>query len=405
MARGMVDEQVFVDIAAAIRKLNGVETTYKPADMAPAILAAIPAEPDYKLRAVVDAYGSMEINYLGAAGFADGDEAVQAFDIDMAGYASDSARPWHDIRTSIFRVTIDASVAQVGVTTIAHWFNGFSNLYRVDGFENLSGVVDVTRVFFSCSKLETIYATSFDNSTITAGTYCVYACSKLVGGADSYAPSLADGASVLKLGAGGVLTSIYNDTRVWMNCAVLTDNTALLYRDSNPSVVVKATDRFCLGAMYKDANHSVLSTYKDVITKVTILDSTAGIEGGIKLNYLFAGLAVMTEVVGMSNFVGVTHANYMFSTCQALKSLDLCGFNPSTLGYATSMFTGCTALTTITAYDSWAPASGLSGFGMFYNCKSLVGGAGTAYNASNTSATYFRLDMTGTPGYLTRVVE
>ena len=38
---------------------------------------------------------------------------------------------------------------------------------------------------------------------------------------------------------------------------------------------------------------------------------------------------------------------------------------------------------------------------MFYNCTSLVGGAGTTYNSSYTDKTYARIDSSSTPGYFT----
>ncbi|WP_206214099.1 hypothetical protein [Adlercreutzia sp. ZJ154] len=69
---------------------------------------------------------------------------------------------------------------------------------------------------------------------------------------------------------------------------------------------------------------------------------------------------------------------------------------------ATQMFSNCASLATIYADADWAlPSSGLTGAQYFYNCKALVGGAGTAWTSSKTAYTYFRIDTAGTPGYLT----
>ena len=51
----------------------------------------------------------------------------------------------------------------------------------MSGFENLSGVEDVTQLFTSCSELRTVSATSFDNSQIKKYTSVLYGCSKLMG--------------------------------------------------------------------------------------------------------------------------------------------------------------------------------------------------------------------------------
>lgn len=65
-------------------------------------------------------------------------------------------------------------------------------------------------------------------------------------------------------------------------------------------------------------------------------------------------------------------------------------------------FAGCGALATIYADADWALLEGFTGMASFYECASLVGGAGTAYDGERISATYMRIDgSAASPGYLT----
>ena len=66
------------------------------------------------------------------------------------------------------------------------------------------------------------------------------------------------------------------------------------------------------------------------------------------------------------------------------------------------MFNGCSNLTTIFAGNEWSTNAVLSGSNMFTGCTNLVGGAGTAFDASHTDETYAHIDGgTANPGYFT----
>lgn len=103
---------------------------------------------------------------------------------------------------------------------------------EVSGFENLSGITSAAQMFASCPALETIYATSF-SSTGLSGSLMFNGCNRLVGGADSFVPSSTSGASVCKLGAGGVLTDPNNDGRCWFY-AHYYDGEGMLAASSSP---------------------------------------------------------------------------------------------------------------------------------------------------------------------------
>ena len=96
------------------------------------------------------------------------------------------------------------------------------------------------------------------------------------------------------------------------------------------------------------------------------------------------------------------HVQQLFNSCTALETLDLCGFKPDSLANLTYTFGGCSKSRTILVDTSWKlPTSGLSAFGTFRNCTSIVGGAGTAYDVKKASGAMMRIDAAGAPGYLT----
>lgn len=206
---GVLPESVFSDIADAIRGQNGLSTLYQPGDMAAAILA-LEWDVGYKIRALLLDDGTLEINYYKRRTSVTGGRIVQVFEIDPAGYSSASARSYDSIKLLVKKVYIDSTIAILDIKNCNYWFNAFSNCTEVRGFENLSGMTSANQMFTSCGSLETIYATSFSNSGLS-GSLMFNSCNRLVGGTDGFVPSTTSGASVCKLGAGGVLTDPNDD--------------------------------------------------------------------------------------------------------------------------------------------------------------------------------------------------
>ena len=102
----------------------------------------------------------------------------------------------------------------------------------------------------------------------------------------------------------------------------------------------------------------------------------------------------------MGNLHGVREMRHTFNSCEGLTEIDLSGLDSSSLEDLAYTFGGCGSLVTIWADADWAlPSSGVSGFQTFYQCTSLVGGAGTVWSSSKTGYTYLRIDTVSTPGY------
>ena len=101
------------------------------------------------------------------------------------------------------------------------------------------------------------------------------------------------------------------------------------------------------------------------------------------------------------NLANVASMKYAFTSCTGLTKLDMTGLDPSGLTDLAYAFSGCTGLAEIDVDSTWALPVGASEAQTFYNCTSLVGGAGTVYDASHTGYDYMRIDAVWTPECLT----
>ena len=121
------------------------------------------------------------------------------------------------------------------------------------------------------------------------------------------------------------------------------------------------------------------------------------------MSYMFTGCRSLTSL-DLSNFdtSKVYDMQSMFSGCRGLTSLDLRSFNTAKVKNMDCMFYYCTNLKTISVSSSWTTASvRYLDHQVFENCNSLVGGAGTTYDANHIDATYAHIDGgPSNPGYL-----
>ena len=121
------------------------------------------------------------------------------------------------------------------------------------------------------------------------------------------------------------------------------------------------------------------------------------------MRYMFSGCSSLTSL-DVSGFKtdNVTSMRYMFSGCSSLTSLDVSGFKTDNVTDMRYMFSGCSILKTIYAGSGWTTNAVTDGYDMFSLCTSLVGGAGTPYDASHVDYTYAHIDGgASNPGYFT----
>jgi len=228
-----------------------------------------------------------------------------------------------------------------------------------------------------------------------------------VGGTDGFVPSTTSGASVCKLGVGGVLTDPNADGRHWFWAHYYADGEGVLTATSTPDATreLVASGRICaigkyVGLGFTPWDGMTGPTHRQYLTSATFAADMATFSY-LNLNYLFYSCTNLASVNGLGNLSGVRSMRYTFSSC-AFTTIDFRGFDPTTLTDLFYTFSGCSHMTTIYADATWAlPTSGITGSQCFYSCGSLVGGNGTAWASSKTAYTYFRIDTVSTPGYLT----
>ena len=87
-----------------------------------------------------------------------------------------------------------------------------------------------------------------------------------------------------------------------------------------------------------------------------------------------------------------TDMTSMFAGCSSLTSLDVNSLTMSKVTNTTKMFYGCSALTTIYCDNNWAIGAVTESTEMFSGCNSLVGGKGSAYDATKTDIAFAHPD-------------
>ena len=400
---GVISDTVFDGIAEAIRAQNGLTETYRPSEMAPAILA-LSWDVGVKMRAILLADGTLEFNYRdGRSSDVPGAVILKAWEVDPAGYSSAGSRPWDDDKLSVTQAVFDSDFSEGGLSSAAYLFHGCENLVEVEGFEELSGVTSMNQMFVSCASLETIRAEVF-MGYVTSGSLMFSGCRRLVGG-KGYVPEQMDDHDALNFGEDGVLTyaDASEDEREWFRCFLYDDGELVLTAATEPEAgrVLVSSGHLCANARYNSVGYQPWYDHRHDVERVTVAADMATY-GHVNTNYWFYGHQAITEVTGMGNLNGVREMQHTFNSCEGLTEIDLSGLDPSSLEDLAYTFGGCGSLVTIWADADWAlPASGVSGFQTFYQCTSLVGGAGTTYASSRAGYQYMRIDGVGGAGYLT----
>ncbi len=399
---GVISDSYFHDIADAIRAQNGSDETYRPGEMAAAILA-LTWDVGVKMRALLLDDGTLEFNYRdGRSSDVPGAVILDAWEVDAAGYAAASDRPWHDARLDVTRAVFDGDFSQGGLASADHLFNGFLHLEEVSGLEELSGIASFERAFSGCGALESIYADGFVAAEGVEGSYCFYGCDRLVGGR-GYVPGYSSGAERLCYGEEGVLTDPAADAREWVSCHLYADGELVVTLDPEPEAgrALCMTGRMCATARYRAIDARAWDAAEVDVLKATFAADLSALDH-VNLSFWFYGDHGLAEVEGLSNLPAVREMRYALCSCDGLTELDLSGFPTAELEDLFYCFASCSNLTTIWADADWELPAGCEGLGAFYSCESLVGGAGTTYAFGRRDVEYMRIDGgEAAPGYLT----
>lgn len=140
-------------------------------------------------------------------------------------------------------------------------------------------------------------------------------------------PSSTSGASVCKLGSGGVLTNPNNDGRHWFYAHYYADGEGVLTATSTPEsgCELVATGRICAEAKYVGLGFTPWDgvagpTHRQYLTHATFAADMATYNY-LNFQYLFYSAISLASASGLGNLSGVRSMRFMFASC-AMTELD-----------------------------------------------------------------------------------
>ena len=278
--------------------------------------------------------------------------------------------PWFNNCYSITTVVFDDSFANcTSLTSTANWFHVCEHLTTFIGMENLKtdNVTNMKNMFYSCRSLTSIDVSGFKTDNVTDMHGMFGGCHQLT----SLDLSNFNTSNVTDMG----LMFAFSDK--------LTDIVINSFNTEN------VTD---MGYMFYNCS------------SLTTLDlSNFNTENVTSFANTFFGCSSLTSI-NMSSFKTtdkLASLQQTFEGCSSLVVLDLSNFNITKANNMSSLFSGCSNLTTIYASGDWNIGH-KAGNEMFKDCSSLVGGKGTHYDADHIDVTYAHVDGgTSNPGYFT----
>jgi len=118
------------------------------------------------------------------------------------------------------------------------------------------------------------------------------------------------------------------------------------------------------------------------------------------MDYMFSGVNVSNLDLSMFDTSNVNSMMAMFEGSY-INSINLQSFNTSKVTSMQQMFNWCNSLTKVYVGENWDISSVTNSERMFADCTNILGGNGTVYDSTKTDIEYARVDVPGTPGYLT----
>ena len=371
------------------------------------------------------------------------------FDASFAKARPTSTYRWFGGMTNLTTITDIRYLNTSSVTNMRFMFSACNKLTSLDlRTFNTENVTDMYGMFYNCTGLTSIDVSSFNTANVTLMTNMFYYCSGLTTlDLSSFNTAKVTsmyqmfiGCSSLKtiLASGNWKTEqVTSSTDMFKNCTRLEGSAGTTFDSSNPtdktyahidggtsnpgyftatpyvvsSIDGKTLSFYCDGmpeGTYNGA-YSKLNKNGDLpnwlstnITTVVFDPSFAGARP-TTTNYWFYNLRNLETITGLEylNTSEVTNMGNMFQDCQKLTSLNLGKWNTANVTDTHAMFFGCSALTSIMVGDGWNTGNVTNSTEMFNGCESLVGGAGTTYDADHDDKTYAIIDGgEGNPGYL-----
>ena len=306
------------------------------------------------------------------------------------------------------------------VTNMWGMFNDCSSLTTLDvSHFDTKNVTSMTRMFDNCKLLTNLDVSHFNTDSLTALGGMFRGCSSLTNlEVNSFNTSnvlymwsmFQDCTSLTSLDLGGFNTgNVIEIQKMFAGCSSLTSLDVSHFDTKN----VTSMSRMFQGCTnltslelsgFNTANVTDMSGMFVGCSNLKILNlSLFNTQNVTNMNGMFLGCSGLTNLdISGFNTANVTNMNSMFGLCGSLTTLDLSNFNTAKVKDMQNMFRQSQQLKTIYVGDGWSTASVEKGDSIFYQCTSLIGGAGTVYDANHTDYTYAHIDGgASNPGYFT----
>ena len=279
--------------------------------------------------------------------------------------------------------------------SLEYLFSDFKSLKEISGLSTLvtEKITDMQFMFAECNALTSLDFTNCITSNVTDMEYMFFDCYALT--SLNFSNFNTSNVRDMQFMFGGCtsLTSldlssfntakVTNMVRMFKGCSALT------------SLNLSSFDTgqvFQMNEMFRGCR------------ALTSLDLSSFKTGQVsQMAEMFSGCSALTSLnLSSFNTASVVTMEEMFKDCSALTSLDLSSFKTSKVIIdVSSMFWGCSELTTIIVGDGWKESLIMQSFvkrsNTFYNCSKLPGYDGGAIDASKAH--------TGTDGYLTMMLN
>ena len=352
-----------------------------------------------------------------------------------------------DVRQIVF----DESFKDYKPKNVKDWFTNLTNLQSITGTENLNTkeVTDMSYMFQDCIKLKSLDLSSWDTSNVTTMSNmfdnCRWLLSLDLSGWDTKKVTnmnemFKNCSSLTRVYVGFKWSTekVSPTASLFWNCILIVGEQGTEYNSNhidksyahidggtdNPGYFRRGVETYVL----KDDNGTLTfyhdnqrtnrdgSTYdmnKEPITprwvrndsysiKNVVFDSSFKDARPTNTYGWFYDMRYLKQIDGIQylNTSEVTTMMFMFNHCSELTTLDLSRFDTQNVTDMRAMFQGCNNLITIYVGEDWTTDAVTQSQSMFYNCTSLVGGAGTTFSSSHTDKEYARFDGgPSNPGY------
>ena len=365
---------------------------------------------------------------------------------------------WHadGISANVTKVVFDPSFAEARPTTTCGWFRGMTLLRPVEGmaYLNTSEVTSMKQMFYNCNELTSLDLSYFNTAKVTdmSGMFslCVYLTSLDLSTFNTANVEAMDSMfhacvslKTIYVGDGWSTAAVTESERMFNDCIDLAGDKGTSYDNNHIDKEYAHIDGGASDPGYLSyiapqayacytAENTTLTFYHDYyrstrtgttydlndsavepdwatdgtnakVTRVAFDPSFADVRPTFTC-YWFYEMRKLESITGMNylNTSEVTRMDAMFNRCYKLTKLDLSSFNTSNVMDLSEMFRNCSALQTIYVGDGWRMSDMAQAFSrnVFYDCTSLVGGQGTAYDAAHVDADYAHIDGgPSNPGY------